>query len=172
MIKQPQPPGFRDHVYQFTFQIAAGEEHIWQWLNDTRTFTDTQVWPWKVEFYSPDPDRIPNGFHAGVLTNHFGPLINLAGELIHVDHHYRDLQYFYGSYAVGFRWIRPYRLEFRTESKGDLTVVSGTLRSYVRPFISGFWTRVQKVFWKRFRRWAKKSVLQVAKRASSELQVG
>ncbi len=163
MIKQPQPPGFQDHVYEFSFVIEAGEEHIWQWLNDTRTFTDTQVWPWKVEFYSPDAKRIPNGFHEKVLTNHFGPSINLAGELVKIDHNYRDLQYFYGSYAISFRWIRPYRLEFRTEPKGDSTEVQCTLRSYVKPFIAGFWTRSQKMFWGRFKGWSRRSIRKIAK---------
>ena len=171
MIKQPLPPGFKEHSYKFTFQFEGEESHVWQWLNDMRTFTDTQVWPWKVEFYSPDPDNIPNGFHRGVLTNHFGPLINLAGELTAIDNgKYRDLQYFYGSYVISFRWIRPYRLEFSTEQKGGITYITGELKSYVKSSVSGIWTTVQNFFWGRFENWAKKSIRSISKKATPSLK--
>lgn len=171
MIKQPQPPGFKEHTYKFTFQFEGKESHVWQWLNDTRTFTDTQVWPWKVEFYSPDPDKIPNGFHQGVLTNHFGPFINLAGELTEINNgKYRDLQYFYGSYVISFRWIRPCRLEFGTEQEGDIIYVTGVLKSYVKSSVSGMWTTFQKIFWHRFGNWAKKSIGDISKEASPNLK--
>ena len=171
MIKQPPPPGFKEHSYKFTFQFEGEASHVWQWLNDTATFTDTQVWPWKVEFYSPDPDKIPNGFHQGVLTNHFGPWINLAGELTAIDNgKYRDLQYFYGSYVISFRLIRPYRLEFSTEQKGDITHITGELKSYVKPSLSGIWTNVQKIFWGRFENWARKSIRNISKKATPSLK--
>lgn len=171
MIKQPPPPGFKDHKFEFTFKFKGNGAHVWQWLNDTHTFTDTQVWPWKVEFYSPDPDNIPNGFHQGVMTNHFGPFINLAGELTEIKNgRYRDLQYFYGSYVISFRWIRPYRLEFSTEQKGEVTYVTGVLKSYVKPSISSFWTSFQKIFWRRFKNWAIKSTTKIAKGAVTDVK--
>ena len=159
MLVQPQPPNFKNHVYEFSFDLEADESLVWQWLNDPKTFTDTQVWPYKVEFYSPDPDKIPNGFHEQVLTNHSGPLITFAGVLTKIEENkYRDLQYFYGSYAFSFRWIRPYRLEFRSSHDGGVTTVTCTLSSYVKPSFYNLWTKMLKIFWGRFPGWASKSV--------------
>ncbi len=159
MLLQPLPPGFIDHAYAFEVSVDASNESVWRWLNDPKTFTDTQYWPFRVEFYSPDTESIPNGFNEGVLTNHHGPLLNLPGELVEIkSNEYRDLQYNYGSYVIGFRLIRPYRLEFWTESNGDQTIIKCKLSSYVKPSIAGSWTSAQKVFWKRFKRWSKKAI--------------
>jgi len=162
MLLQPPPPGFKNHQFQFQIDLPHAEEQVWTWLNDPRTFTDTQVWPFKVEFYSPDPDSIPNGFHEGVLTNHTGPFVNFAGKLTSIDPHYRDLQYFYGSYAVAFGWFRPYRLEFWTEAHDEGTQLCCTLSTYVKPRLFGLWDRSQRLFWGRFKRWAGKSVRKIA----------
>ncbi|MEO1054112.1 MAG: hypothetical protein AAFX87_25970 [Bacteroidota bacterium] len=164
MLLQPPPPGFVDHKHEFSFEIPTDAKYVWQWLNDTRTFTDTQVWPWRVEFYSPYPDRIPNGFHEGVLTNHHGPFINLAGVLTQIEYNYRDLQYNYGSYAISFRWIRPYRLEFSTEETESGTNITCTLSAYVKPSMKGFWSKSQRLFWGRFKRWSRKSIVKLSKK--------
>lgn len=162
---QPQPPGFKDHAYTFDVEIAGSESHVWTWLNDPKTFTDTQVWPYKVEFYSPDIDKIPNGFYEGVLTNHTGPFVNFAGKLIKIDPNYRDLQYYYGSYAINFNWIRPYRLEFWTVKIEDQkTKLTCKISSYVKPSVYNFWDRAQKLFWSRFRNWSQKSIKRIAKK--------
>ena len=160
---QPPPPGFKTHAYSFEVEIPAEEKYVWQWLNDPKTFTDTQVWPYKVEFYSPDPERIPNGFHEGVLTNHTGPLINFAGKLTKIEEHYRDLQYFYGSYAFRFNWFRPFRLEFHATENNGHTTVRCTLSTYVKPGLYNLWERSQRIFWRRFKRWSRKSVLKLSK---------
>ncbi len=161
MILQSKPPGFAKNVYSFSFDVNTTEEKVWQWLNDPKTFTDTQYWPWRVEFYSPDP-TIESGFHEKVLTNHHGPLINFAGVLTKIENNkYRDLQYNYGSYAISLRWFRPYRLEFRTEAKDDKTRLQGTLSAYVKPSLTGIWTKLQKFFWSGFQRWAKKSIARI-----------
>ena len=159
---QPRPPKFKDHIHRFSFDIPATNDKVWQWLNDPQTFTDTQVWPYKVEFYSPDPVNIPNGFHEGVLTNHSGPLINFAGQLTSIKENYRDLQYFYGSYAIRFGWIRPYRLEFWTEDAGNTTKLTCAISSYVKPSVYRFWNTAQQIIWKRFRNWARKSVKKLS----------
>ena len=127
-------------------------------LNDPKTFTDTQVWPYRVEFYSPQPESIPNGFHEGVVTNHTGPFINFAGVLTEISDNYRDLQYYYGSYAISFRLVRPFRLEFSTVENGDQTTINCTISSYVKPSFCKIWDRLNKLFWKRFRGWATKSI--------------
>lgn len=162
MLLQPLPPGFKNNVFIFSFSIPADEPTVWKWLNDTKTFTDTQYWPYKVEFYSPDPAKIPNGFNQGILTNHHGPFINFAGKLMTVeDNHYRDLQYTYGSYALSFRIIRPYRLEFKTEEEDGVTTITGTVSTYVKPAWDNFWTSMQKIFWARFQKWATKSITKL-----------
>lgn len=158
---QPTPPGFQKHVHYFEFELAADESAVWTWLNDTRTFTDTQVWPYKVEFYSPDEAEIPNGFHEGVLTNHTGPLANFAGKLVKIDPNYRDLQYYYGSYALNFHWVRPFRLEFWTEKTEDGTRLKCALSSYVKPWIFKLWAWSQRVFWGRFKRWSTRNILKI-----------
>lgn len=156
---QPLPPGFKNNIFSFSFEVDASEEKVWKWLNDTKTFTDTQVWPYKVEFYSPDAENIPNGFNEGVLTNHHGPFVNFAGQLVKVEpQKYRDLQYAYGSYAISFRWIRPYRLEFSTDFSDGKTTITGTLSSYVKPAFNRIWSKAQGVFWSSFKRWASKAI--------------
>lgn len=160
---QPNPPGFKKHIHIFEFEIAASEASVWEWLNDTRTFTDTQVWPYKVEFYSPDESTIPNGFNEGVLTNHTGPFVNFAGELVKIEDNYRDLQYLYGSYALSFQWIRPYRLEFWTQQTDNGTQIKCALSAYVKPWLFNTWAWSQKIFWGRFQRWSSKQIGKIEK---------
>lgn len=159
-LVQPIPEHFQNHQYELNFKVNRSKESVWQWLNKMETFTDTQIPPYKVEFYSPDPNKIPNGFHEGVLNIHYGPGINFAGVLTKIeDFKYRDLQYYHGSYALSLRWIRPYRLEFWLEEVSpDLLAVRMRLSSWVKPWIAGFWTFVQKLFWSRFKGWMSRSV--------------
>lgn len=160
-LLQAPPPGFKDHKLIFNFEVPAPSEKVWKWLNDPKTFTDSQIWPYKVEFYSPDPNTIQNGFNEGVLTNHHGPLVNFAGIITKIDTgRYRDLQYTYGSYFLSFRWIRPYRLEFETEEKDGVTYGKGTLSAYIKPSFEKIWSFSQGIFWKRFGKWANRSVLK------------
>lgn len=159
MLLQPPPPGFKNNVFQLSFAVDADETAVWRWLNNTKTFTDTQYWPYRVEFYSPDPENIADGFNEGVFTNHHGPLISFAGQLIKVEENrYRDLQYAYGSYAISFRLIRPFRLEFKTEVRDGKTVIKGTLSAYVKPSIDKLWTSMQRLFWSSFKRMATRSI--------------
>ena len=157
---QPQPPGFKDHSHKFSFSVKKSAQDTWNWLNKAETFTDTQIPPYKVEFYSPDPETIPNGFHEGVLNIHHGPFINFAGVLTKIDDlKYRDLQYYYGSYAFNLRWIRPYRLQFWLNEKSENEVeLTAEISSWVKPWISGTWSFFQSLFWKRFPRWARRSI--------------
>jgi len=157
---QPKPPGFEVHEYEFSLMLNAESHYVWKWLNDPDTFTKSQVWPYKVEFYSPNMEKIPSGFNEGVLTNHTGPFVNFAGKLITINTNYRDLQYYYGSYALSFGWIRPYRLEFWTEDhENDQTKLTCKISSYVKPGIAyKLWDNGQKLFWSSFRSWARKSV--------------
>lgn len=160
---QPPPPGFKTHVHSFQVAIDATSQTVWKWLNNPKTFTDTQVWPYKVEFYSPDPKKIPNGFHEGVLTNHTGPFVNFAGVLQEIKNDYRDLQYYYGSYAISFNLVRPFRLEFQTKEDEHQTVITCTISSYVKPSFYRFWDVFNRLFWRRFKRWSTKSILKLNK---------
>ena len=158
MEKQAQPPGFKLHAYEFSVVVNKPEDDVWNWLNDPRTFTDTQYWPFRVEFISPDPTNITPGFNIGVQTNHHGPLVNFAGVITSVKPNYRDLKYYYGSYALSFRLIRPFRLEFATKAVAEGTEITGKISSYVKPGIYSFWNWTQGLFWNRFKSWARKRI--------------
>ena len=158
---QEKHPDFIEHKYSFSVDVVASAKQVWTWLNDPKTFTDTQVWPYRVEFYSPDPDNIPDGFHEGVVTNHTGPFINFAGVLTEISDNYRDLQYYYGSYALSFKLVRPFRLEFSTVEHEDQTTINCTISSYVKPSFYKIWDRMNKLFWSRFKGWARKSIAKV-----------
>ena len=68
------PPGFVNHVYRKSFTTPHRISQVWTWLNDPATFTEGQVWPYRVEF-------VDGGFEPGVLNVHHGPLINFAGAI-------------------------------------------------------------------------------------------
>lgn len=101
------PEGFVEHAYQKTFLMGHPVGRVWAWLNDPATFVDGQVRPYRVEF-------VDGGFEPGVLNVHHGPFLNAAGAIGEVRGPgerpaYRDLKYFYGSYALSLRLARPTR---------------------------------------------------------------
>ena len=111
---------------------------------------------------------VDGGFELGVLNVHHGPFLNVAGVVGEVPDPrrdisvYRDLKYFYGSYAISPRLVRPTRLQFwmeATEFEGRHTLVTLQLDSLVRrPFVP-LWERSQRIFWSRFPVWIKKELL-------------
>src|SRR5918998_6338175 len=117
------PDGFVEHAYQKTFSVAHPIGRAWAWLNDPATFVEGQVWPFRVEF-------VDGGFEPGILNVHHGPLLNVAGAIGEVrgpdagGPAYRDLEYFYGSYAISPRLARPTRLQFWAEEGLEGTVVT------------------------------------------------
>lgn len=153
------PPGFVPHVYRSVFEVPYPWKRVWGWLNDPATFTGGQVWPFRVEF-------LDGGFEPGVLNVHHGPFINFAGVIGEVRSPgegaagYRDLKYFYGSYALSPRLCRPTRLQFWVEEPPDaagpgretsrvtLQLDSLVRRSFLRP-----WHLSQRLFWSRFPGW-------------------
>lgn len=152
------PEGFTGHSYRKTFETSYDVETVWRWLNDPATFTGGQIWPFRVEF-------VNGGFEPGILNVHHGPFINFAGVIGEVRGPgeeaaaYRDLKYFYGSYALSPRLARPTRLQFWAEPvSGVGTRVTLQLDSLVRePFIRP-WQLAQKAFWSRFPRWMERSL--------------
>ena len=105
------PPGFVHDVYDHTWVIDRPRPDVWAWLCDPATFTDGQIPPFRVEFLATTSGE--TGFAEGVYNAHVGPLMSFAGVLGEIESEtYRDLQYFYGSYAVSHALFRPTRLQF------------------------------------------------------------
>ena len=150
------PDGFVGHGYQKTFLVGHSVGRVWEWLNDPATFVESQIWPFRVEF-------VDGGFEPGVLNVHHGPFLNVAGAIGEVrgpgpEPAYRDLKYFYGSYALSPRLARPTRLQFWAEERGGGTVVTLRLDTLVRePFVP-VWELGQRVFWSRFPRWVESAL--------------
>ncbi len=151
-VPQGAPEDFVPHTHRRTFQIPYEQQRVWNWLNDPATFTEGQVWPFRVEF-------VDGGFEPGVLNVHHGPLLNFAGAIGEVrepEHGaagYRDLKYFYGSYAISPRLVRPTRLQFWVEGSGEGTLLTLQVDSLVRHWFTKPWDLSQRVFWQRFPRW-------------------
>lgn len=129
------PAGFVEHSYEKSFEARHHIDRVWRWLNDPATFTEGQIWPYRVEF-------VNGGFEPGVLNVHHGPLINFAGVIGEVrapqegSAAYRDLSYFYGSYALSLRLVRPTRLQFWAEPlPGGGSRLTLQLDSLVRDFL-------------------------------------
>ncbi len=157
------PTGFVGHVYRHAFSMPHPKERVWGWLNDPATFIEGQVWPYRVEF-------VDGGFEPGVLNAHQGPFLNLPGVIGEVrgfEHGvaYRDLEYFYGSYAISPRLVRPTRLQFWAEETANGTLVTLQLDGLVRrPFVR-LWSLSQRIFWSRFPRWMASALGDPASRA-------
>ncbi|CAN5645725.1 hypothetical protein BH24ACT21_BH24ACT21_16430 [soil metagenome] len=151
-VPQGAPEGFVPHAYRRAFQVPHEQRRVWDWLNDPATFTEGQVWPFRVEF-------VDGGFEPGVLNVHHGPLLNFAGAIGEVrepgeeDAGYRDLKYFYGSYAISPRLVRPTPLQFWVEGSGERTLLTLQVDSLVRRRFVRPWDLLQRVFWQRFPRW-------------------
>lgn len=152
-------PGFVAHTYRFEAMLPYSRTQVWTWLNTPETFTKGQPWPYRVEFTSGDP-VIPADFSEGVMNVHHGPFLNFAGVLTEIrPPEYRDLHYYYGSFAITQRWIRPNRLQFWVEEiQPNQTRIIGQVDSYVKPWISGIWTRAQGLFWGQFKGLARRGV--------------
>lgn len=153
------PNGFVHDVYEHVWHIDRPRDQVWAWLCDPKTFTDGQIPPWRVEFLTND--RGETGFAEGVYNTHVGPFINFSGVLGEIrDQEYRDLQYFYGSYAISHALYRPTRLQFWVEDHADGagTVLRLRLDTFVRRRAQGVWTRLMRIFWKRFGSWAERAI--------------
>ena len=157
---QPKPARFKDHTFRKEFLVYHQEEILWTWLNNPKTFTDSQLWPYRVEFIRGSQHT--HDFEEGVHNAHHGPLMSFSGVLEEIKPGYRDLKYLYGSYFLSMRWIRPHRLQFWSEPLEKGSKLTLQLDSYVSPSWAGFWTWLQKIFWGRFERWLKRS-LRMAK---------
>ncbi|MEM8860859.1 MAG: hypothetical protein AAGD96_21255 [Chloroflexota bacterium] len=152
------PANFQPHTVRREYLIDKSHAAVWAWLNDPKTFTDSQIPPWRVEFVSADPET-PPGFYEGGLNVHHGPWTLFAGTMTEIrEGEYRDLQYFYGSYFLSVRLVRPTRLQFWVEETGpNQTKVILQLDSLVKKWFVPVWSFGNRYFWSRFGRWASNS---------------
>ena len=157
------PPGFATSVYEHDWRIGRSRTDVWAWLCDPSTFVDGQIPPFRVEFLSNANGD--TGFAEGVYNSHVGPLMSFSGVLGTIEaERYRDLQYCYGSYAISHALFRPTRLQFwiddapeSTENR-PVTVLHLQLDAYVRASAVGVWTRLMRLFWKRFGSWCERAI--------------
>ena len=151
------PPNMVPHSVVRQYRVEKPLASTWWWLMQPETFTKGQVWPWRVEFIdTPMPDgSIATGFDVGTLNAHHGPFMNFCGVIADVTEGdevcSRRLDYSYGAFAIGFRFIRPTALTVTCRAESDTaTTVEMRVDSIVRPWLSGPWTLAQSVFWKGF----------------------
>ncbi len=161
----PCPPRFREHVFEYACTINRSMTSTWQWLLRPETFTQGQLWPWRVEFLeTPQEDgSTACGFDIGTLNAHHGPLMNFCGVITRIEEGdqicERDLEYGYGAYAIGFRFIRPRLLTIRVSKLDDAKCeVVIRVTSHVRHGWSRLWTMMQRCFWPMFRLAARRGV--------------
>lgn len=145
------PPGFTTLPYEHEWHLDFDRDEVWEWLCDPGTFIDGQVWPWEVEFL-PD-EQGPGDFRPGVYNAHTGPFMSFAGILGEIEEgRYRDLHYFYGSYALSFKLFRPIRLWVDDRPGG--TAVRLRVDAHVRTWAEGIWKWLMKTYWPLFGRFA------------------
>ncbi|MEJ2003635.1 MAG: hypothetical protein P8X57_01435 [Cyclobacteriaceae bacterium] len=151
---QPIPDGFEVHQFKRTFILNHSRKDVWEILMRQSTFTDTQVWPFRVEF-----DKKERYMRTGSDNMHHGPFMLFSGVITKVSPpSYRDLHYYSGSYFGSIRWIRPARLQFTLEDNQGSTHLYLELTSYVKPWISFFWSQSLKLFWSNFGRWLNRHI--------------
>jgi hypothetical protein len=135
-----------EHTFEKVFPFGPEKmDKVWKALNKRETFCAGQPFPYRVEF---ETGLSAGDFHEGELNIHHGPLLSVHGAIGKITNDYRDLTYFYGSYVLSFRLVRPTRLEFFHEGE-NLRV---RLTSYVRPWFKGIWDKGNQFFWKFFDR--------------------
>ena len=162
---QVRPSGFTDHAFDFSCTIDRPWGVVWDWLLEPDTFVKGQFWPFRVEFLdTPSEDgSVARGFDVGTLNAHHGPFMNFCGVISLVEESddvcVRHLDYGYGAYPIGFRFIRPFKLIIKVESKGpDACHVTVTVRSHVRRSLCGTWTLMQRLFWPSFKRLLRRGI--------------
>lgn len=146
MNQQMHPPkGFVVFEYEREFLYSPGEiDSVWKRLQRRETFTKGQIFPYQVEFVA---DSQEGDFLPGELNVHHGPLLSVHGVIGEVTENYRDLRYFYGSYVLTLRLVRPVQLEFFLEENR----LRLKLRSYVRPWFIPIWRFGNFLLWSSFR---------------------
>lgn len=146
MMQEMSPPkGFVLDVIEREFTYSDKEiASVWKRLQRRETFSKGQIFPYQVEFVA---DSQEGDFQTGELNIHHGPFLSVHGAIGEVRSDYRDLRYFYGSYVLSFRLVRPLQLEFFREGNH----LKLKLRSYIRPWFKPFWRFGNFLLWSSFR---------------------
>ncbi len=149
--QQEQAQGFVAHSHEKTFAVNQSRGDVWDILLQKKTFTDHQVWPFRVEFMGTDSPYM----QTGEENIHHGPWLLFTGAMGEIaPPSYRELNYFYGSYFLSFRWIRPSRLQIWVDpAESGSSIIKVRIDSWVKPWASGMWTFMQNIFWSGFGRW-------------------
>jgi hypothetical protein len=138
------PKNFKEDTFEMSWTFTSDNcQKAWDKLQLRETFVKGQIPPYKVEFESGDQY---GAFYSGELNIHHGPLLSVHGAIGEITSNYRDLQYFYGSYVLSFRLVRPIRLEFFKTN----TQIKIRLTSYVHPYFKPYWQFGLNFFWKIF----------------------
>ncbi len=138
------PKNMKEHIFEMSWSFSPDKCLIaWNKLQQRETFVKGQIPPYKVEF---ETNEQSGPFKTGELNIHHGPFLSVHGTIGDISENYRDLQYFYGSYVLSFRLIRPTRLEF---FRHDNTI-KVKLTSYVTPWMKPIWNAGLKFFWGTF----------------------
>jgi hypothetical protein len=139
------PPGFVVDEFQRDFHFSTEKiTSVWNKLQRRETFTRGQLFPYRVEFAATSQ---VGEFFPGELNIHHGPFLSVHGAIGEVTPNYRSLDYFYGSYVMSFRLVRPVQLEFLRDSD-KLTV---KLKVFIRPWLRPVWRCVNLFLWKGLR---------------------
>ena len=135
------PKKFQILIYEKKIKVDPSKlNEFWEKLNLRETFIDAQFFPYKVEFAT----GLKSGcFQTGELNIHHGPFLSVHGSVGKVSENYRDLNYFYGSYALSFRLVRPTRLEFLKENDG----IRLKLHAFIKPWFAPIWRMGNNFFW-------------------------
>lgn len=131
-------------VFKKTFKFSESRrDSIWEKLQRRETFIKGQLPPYKVEFESGETR---GRFNSGEKNIHHGPLLSVHGEIGELTNEYRALHYYYGSYVLSFRLIRPTLLEFFKNQDG----IEVRLHCYVYPAFQKIWRFSNNIFWSLF----------------------
>lgn len=146
MIQSKCPEFMTISVFErtFTYSSPQASSLAWQKLQLRETFTQGQIPPYRVEF---DSHEQKGPFEMGELNIHHGPGLSVHGAIGEIRSDYRDLKYFYGSYVLSFRWIRPVRLEFFKRDE----IIRLRLTCFVKPWLNSFWLAMNRFFWSFFK---------------------
>ena len=148
---QEKPDFLTVHCFQLTHIFSKSLNACWDKFNHSETFSKHQIFPYRVEFCPKQVDST-NHFVEKTWTNHHGPCLNAAGQIVTMTPpSYRDIHYTYGSYAISFRLLRPVRLQFFFEKTSlNQTCVRVQFDTYVPNWFKPVWSIIQSFFWKSF----------------------
>ena len=139
------PRGFVIDAFEREFNYSEDQvASVWKKLQRRETFTQSQLFPYRVEFAGNSQE---GEFSTGELNIHHGPFLSVHGAIGEVTSNYRSLNYFYGSYVISFRLVRPFQLEFFRE--GDKLTLK--LKAFVRPWFKPLWRLLNLLLWSGFR---------------------